>query len=89
VIDDTGAVTWTNQPRSFLEMYEAQAAPGEPRVVVPAEALPAAGLYAVAVAGVTRTARADISNMNADLSSLRSGLVQFHRVDVVDPGPAD
>lgn len=87
VLSATGGVTYDNTPQDILSLYEfTRQTTGVGEVVVPAEAFPSSGLYAVGVAGLVITPGDDFDNMNTLLSNGLAGELVFYDVAV---GPAD
>ncbi len=86
VLDIDGAPTYSNEPKSVGDLYNATAS-GEPLTVVeiPASAFPADGVYIIGVAGLVGTTAADLFEVNTALSNVSAGQMLFRAVTAL-PG---
>ncbi len=84
VLDDEGAVTYSNEPSTIKEVYDFTHGTTELGVVtIPAEAFPDEGIFMVGVAGMVNTDSADLTEMNTGLSSVVSGLMKTYAVSTL------
>ena len=84
VIDSNGALTFSNEPTSPQEVYDAST--GDDKVgleVIDASAFPFAGVYAVGVAGLLKTDADQESSINTVLSSFMAGKMEFYAVSTL------
>ncbi|MFK7929894.1 MAG: hypothetical protein AB8H79_17000 [Myxococcota bacterium] len=87
VVDFNGDITYDSRPADIREVYDLARGGPVTTVEIPATAFPAAGAYAVGVAGLrTTTGRDDIEGMNTVLTTMMAGQMVFEPIGVGEPG---
>jgi hypothetical protein len=83
VVDQDGAITFDNRPADIRDVYNLTRGEAPGVIEIPASAFPAAGAYAVGVAGIRSTSGNDrMDGMNTVLSSAMAGQLVFEAMAV-------
>lgn len=78
VIDDSGSLTYSNQPQTAREIYNfTHGSTNTNTFSIPGSAFAQNGAYAVGVGGMNTTSSGDLDGMNSILSSFVSGVLVF------------
>jgi hypothetical protein len=88
VLDAQGAPTYSNEPKTVEDVYNATASEAPLGAVeIPASAFPAEGVYVVGIAGLVGTKAPDLVEVNTALSNLSAGQFAFRAVSVLPTVP--
>ena len=79
VIDDSGAITWTNAPVDASEMEQTNANT-DGIATIPALAFPTAGDYVIGLAASVRTTPNDLEELDPTRTAIRAGRMMFWRI---------
>jgi len=87
VVDFNGEITYDSRPADIREVYDLARGGPVTTVQIPGTAFPAAGAYAIGVAGLrTTTGRNDIEGINTVLTTMMAGQMVFEPIGVGQPG---
>lgn len=88
VLDQNGTPTYSNEPESIDDVYNATLSEGELETVeIPASAFPTEGVFVIGVAGLVGTTSADLVEVNTALSNVSAGQMVFRAVTVLPQAP--
>jgi hypothetical protein len=82
VIGPSGAPTFSNQPTTIDELYEASQSETVSLVEIPGDAFTETGLHAVGVSGMFHSEADGLTDLNTVLSKVRAGQMVFTPVTV-------
>jgi hypothetical protein len=82
VIGPSGTPTFSNNPETITELYEATKSEDVGTIEIPGDAFSEAGLHAVGVAGMEHSVADGLTDLNTILSKVRAGEMVFTPVDV-------